>query len=121
MTFTLILDECRMECDSSIEDKTNRGFSEAISYGMSPPSDGMIEFQLKLADGVYTRIWMSCENARGFCNMLHRNIRLHDVFGKRNVYKFKPAIWDKWLKIHQNSTDHAVKSVGIPNLDISSE
>lgn len=85
-----------MSFDSSLESKAERGIREALSWGISPPSDGMIEFRFKVAEGEYAEIWMTCERARTFCDTLHENIRLHEIMGQRNGYSFPKGESAKW-------------------------
>jgi len=71
---------------SDIESKTERGYREILSSGVNAPSDGMIEFQLKVAEGEYVTLWATCERARVFCDMLHDMLRHHEEMGPRNTY-----------------------------------
>ena len=115
--------EGKLVCDSSIEDKNKRGVREAYSYGVNAPSDGMIEFRLKVAEDEYVNIWMSCERARAFCNALDHMLLYHDVLGMRNTYSMNEQEWEKkrdaYLKNRQNPTVHDSKLHGIPNADTS--
>jgi hypothetical protein len=116
-----------MTCDSSVEDKKKRGCQEVNSCGVFAPSDGMIELTLTLAentedgklalpkflltDNDYISVWMTCERARTFCEMLNRSLLDHEKYGPRNVY---------YVNDDGESIDHPAKSAGMSNLDTSS-
>jgi hypothetical protein len=97
----------KLTIDSSRASKTARDYREAVSYAVSAPSDGMIEFRLKIAVDEYVNIWMSCERARKFCNGLHGMLCYHEEMGERNVY---------WVDYDSSQLS---KLDGIPNLDTS--
>ena len=77
-----------MRIVSDRESKLRRGYREVISSTVDAPSDGMIEFRLKTGTGEYIGLWMTCENARSFCDMLHSSLLYHEEFGEQNVYDY---------------------------------
>jgi len=82
----IITKDGKLKIDSSIENKTARGCREALSCGVVAPSDGMIELRFGVGENEYIQLWMSCERARNFCDMLNDNLLLHEELGVRNTY-----------------------------------
>ena len=78
--------EGKVVIHSSVESKREQGYREASSHTIYPPSDGMIEFHMNLAEGECIKLWMTCETARNFCNAFHHAIRHHEEMGVRNTY-----------------------------------
>jgi len=94
---------------SDRKSKMERGYREVLSCSVSAPSDGMIEFRLKVAEGEYANLWMTCDRARIFCNMLHNFLLDHEKFGEQNVYYVEKN------EKNQELLDQLHKAVGIPN------